>query len=266
MKIFVCTLAILFSNVFAYSDLSQEKHSKKYYQLKRPTVRELNQSELAKLGLDNHPSYYDGLLPSESFVAQDNEGNSYVVPGGVPGAVQGNGSVAGVLDGIIMVIDKLIAIGQKIIPTIKEGKPVVNATSMAAISVVPKIDAKDPQVFDMADWSIPATKYFKISYKNMLGSEVVSFVYGITYQYAGTYAGKGKYLAGVRVFAKNINVSWGFDLDASSQLIQISNVGSKDSPVAGATVEVTYTVKNIFKVETSSEDFFITGDGGLKKL
>jgi hypothetical protein len=172
----------------------------------------------------------------------------------------------GTFDTIIMVIDKLIAIGQKIIPTIKEGKSVVTNNPMASVSVLPRSEGKDPVVHDMGGWSIPVSKHYKISYTNGFGSEVVSFVYSIAFQYNGSADGKGKYLAGIRASARNITISWGFDLDATSQLLQISNVGTQQNVIAGATIEMTYTVKNWTKNITTSESFHVTGDGRLYKL
>lgn len=172
----------------------------------------------------------------------------------------------GALDSIIMVVDKLIAIGQKIMPTIKEGRAVVTNNPMASVSVLPRSDAKDPAVHDMGGWTVPVTKHYKITYGNGLGMEVVSFVYSITYQYNGSMDGKGKYLAGIRASARNIVISWGFDLDASSQLLQISNVGTQQNVIAGATIEMSYTVKNWTRTMTTNESFFVSGDGKLYKL
>lgn len=183
--------------------------------------------------------------------------------GGNSGPVAGP---TGFLDGVIMVVDKLIAIGQKIMPTIEKGRAVVTNNPMSAVSVLPRLDTKDPVVHDMGGWSIPVTKHYKITYSNGFGSDVVSFVYSITFQHGGTYNGKGKYLTGIRASARNITISWGFDLDASSQLLQISNVGSVESVVAGATIEISYTVKNWTRTMTTNESFFIAGDGRLYKL
>jgi hypothetical protein len=172
----------------------------------------------------------------------------------------------GVLDSVIMVVDKLVAIGQKIIPMIKDGKSVITNSPMTAVSVLPRTDLKDFQVHDMGGWSIPVNRHYKITFNNGLGVEVVSFVYSITYQYNGSMDGKGKYLAGIRAAARNIDIMWGFDLDASSQLIQIANVGTQQNVVAGATIEMTYTVKNWTRNLTYSQYFHISGDGKLYKL
>jgi hypothetical protein len=180
----------------------------------------------------------------------------------VPGTPAGSGT----FNSVIMVIDRLIAIGQKIIPTIKEGKSVVTNNPMASVSVLPRSEGKDPVVHDMGGWSIPVTKHYKIVYQNALGFEVVSFVYSISFQHSGNVDGKGKYLAGIRASARNITISFGFDLDASSQLLQISNIGTQKDVIAGATIEMTYTVKNWTKNITTSESFHVTGDGRLYKL
>lgn len=189
-----------------------------------------------------------------------------IVSAGAGGASTPSPTPTGMLDSVIMVVDKLIAIGAKIIPTIEKGKAVVTNNSMAAVSVLPRLETIDPVVHDMGNWSIPVTKHYKIAYKNGYGSEVVSFVYSVTYQYGGTYGGKGQYLTGIRASARQINIGWGFDLDASSQLVQISNVGTTEDVVAGATIEMTYTVKNWTRTITNAVSFFVAGDNRLYKL
>lgn len=176
------------------------------------------------------------------------------------------GGGGGVLEGIIMVVDKLIAIGQKIIPTIEKGKAVVTNNPMSAISVLPRVDAQYGVVHEMGSWSVPVTKHFQVNYSNGLGMDVISFVYSVTYQYGGKFKGEGAYLTGIRASARKINIVWGFDLDASSQLIQISNVGTEQNVVAGATIEMAYTVKNWTRQITNYKSYFITGKGKLIAL
>ncbi|MBC7712039.1 MAG: hypothetical protein H7177_01780 [Rhizobacter sp.] len=252
-----------------------------YFQIKSTKVVELTDEEAME------------FINDDKSAVQDSEDKYNIVPKGIvlpnippiPPAVTignkdasgglvaaGGGGTAtptpiptGFLDGIIMVVDKLIAIGQKILPTIEKGRAVVTNNPMAAVSVLPRLETKDPVVHDMGNWTVPVTKHYKISYSNGLGSEVVSFVYSITYQYNGTYGGKGKYLTGIRASARNIVISWGFDLDASSSLIQISNVGTAENVIAGATIEISYTVKNWTRTITTNEQFFIAGDGRLLK-
>lgn len=203
---------------------------------------------------------------SETDTSEVNKGGVDLVAAGGGGNTPGISAIGGALDNVIMVVDKLAAIGQKIMPLIEKGRPVVTNNPMAAISVIPRLDTKDPVLHEMGGWSIPMSKHYKIAYSNGFGGEVVSFVYSISYQYGGEYLGVGKYLTGIRASARNIVVSFGFDLDASSQLVQLSNIGTTKNVVAGATVEISYTVKNWSRVNTTNEAFFIAGDGRLFKM
>lgn len=169
-------------------------------------------------------------------------------------------------NGIIMIIDKLIAIGEKILPAIKNGRPVVTNNPMAAVSVLPRTNDKEFALHGMGGWTVPASKHYKLVYTNYLGLDVVSFVYSITYQYNGNLNGKGKYLTGIRVSARDITVAFGFDLNASSRLLSISNIGTQQDVIAGATVEISYTVSSILKSITNNDSFFVAGNGRLIKL
>lgn len=241
----------------------KEGLSDPYFQLKSMNIRELTAEESLEFENSNNIISKGFTGPNIPNIPPVPPSNGDVVVGTNDGPAP---ATRGALDSVIMVIDKLIAIGQKIIPTIKEGKAVVTNSPMTAVSVLPRFDSKDPAVHEMGGWTIPVSKHYKISYSNGFGSEVVSFVYSISYQYNGNVDGKGKYLAGIRASATNIDVSWGFDLDASSQLIQISNVGTQKDVIAGATIEMSYTVKNWTRTLTTSESFFVSGDGKLYKM
>jgi hypothetical protein len=243
-----------------------------YFEIQSVSIKEVSAEEAKILELNEND--YSSV---EKRFTQPSPG----VPGFPPGppfngsfepeiiATNGEGPIAsnrGMLDSVIMIVDKLIAIGQKIIPNIKNGAPVVTNNSMASVSVLPRSENKDQVVHDMSDWSIPVSKHYKIVFGNGFGSDVVSFIYSISFQYNGNVHGKGKYLTGIRASARNITIAWGYDIDASSQLIQISNVGTPENVIAGATLEMTYTVKNWSKNITTSKGFFVTGDGKLYKL
>ena len=297
------TLAVLVAAQFLNAEVAHASSSKSftqiihtsnkeilndpYFQVKSMSVRELTSDEAReidenvpkisnrqinrmtnrvnsnlKLTLDPPGSGARPIIPSVGgFVP--GPGDQVPVPpiGGVPGSPGVNG-----LDNVLMIIDKLIAVGQKITAIIKDGKSVVNNNPMAAISVLPRSELKDPVVHEMGGWTIPVSKRYKISFRNGFGSEVIGFVYSVSFQYNGSTNGRGKYLAGVRASARQIDATWGYDIDASSQLIQISNVGTQDNVVAGATIEMTYTVKNWAKSITTSNSFHVTGDGRFYKL
>lgn len=268
------------ATAFNEKSFSNAIEENRYFKLKSRTITELTDEEAMELINDeesneSNESSVEENVPVVKKGLRNKELTLPIVPPRFPTTPTNSGLVSsgstptptttGIFDNVIMVVDKLIAIGQKIIPTIEKGKAVVTNNPMTAVSVLPRLDTRDLVVHDMGGWSLPVSKHYKISYKNGFGKEVISFIYSVSFQYGGSHDGVGKYLTGIRASARNIKISWGFDLDASSQLIQISNIGSKEKVVAAAKIEMSYTVKNWTKTESAFVGFFVTGDGRLYK-
>lgn len=168
---------------------------------------------------------------------------------------------------IIAVVDGVIAIGTKVWKIIDAGKPVSNINMANGVSVIPfkGNDMIDATFYEMENWSIPEAQSYRVKYKNGFGSSVISFTYTVIYQHSGQLDGKGAYLAGVNVIADDVEVSWGFDFSATSQFVQISNHGTKDNKIAGATFKVSYVAKSVLKEIKSSDTFHVMGNGKLIK-
>ena len=170
---------------------------------------------------------------------------------------------------IAMYIDGLIAIGKKIWPIIDAGRPVITTNGLIpAVSVLPLIkgDQAKVQILQMANWSAPKAISYRVSYKNYFGNEVVGFTYTVFFQYAGSYQGVGKYISGLKVQASQIYTSWGFNFDATSELINIANVGSIDEPVASAILQISYKAKGLINEFRNAESFYVDGKGSIKLL
>jgi len=93
---------------------------------------------------------------------------------------------------------------------------------------------------------------------------VISFTFSMNYQYGGSYEGSGRYLTGVFISAKNLHVAWGFEFSASTEIISITNRGSKENPVAGLTLQLNWTAKTILTENQSSKVFHVSGDGSIE--
>jgi hypothetical protein len=162
---------------------------------------------------------------------------------------------------VIMAIDKLLALGKKIWKIVEAGKPVVQTAFAPTVSVLPNVESPNTAFYEMENWSMPKVRSYKVAYKNLLGMEVVSFTYGVYYQYNGTYKGKGRYLTGINVDARDVKVSWGFEFNASSSVVAIMNRGSGENPNAGVTIRINYLAKSVMREIRSSESFHLTGKG-----
>lgn len=167
---------------------------------------------------------------------------------------------------VIAVIDSLIALGKKIWPIIEAGRPVINNKLIPAINILPNLEGQNPALNQMSNWSVPKVRSYRVSFKNGWGSEVVGFTYTLFWQYNGDYKGTGKYVTNLKVQASEIYTSWGFNFDATSELIGISNVGSSEEPVASGIIQVAYTVKGLMNEVRSAQSFYVDGVGNFQVL
>jgi hypothetical protein len=167
---------------------------------------------------------------------------------------------------VIKVIDDLIAIGKKIWPIIEANRPVVTTDLKSVISVLPPL-AQSERAFDHLDgWSIPEVRTFRIATKNYMGREVISFDFSVIYQHSGRFNGVGSYLTSTRVVANEIYAAWGFNFNASTELVNIANVGSKKDPVASAIFVLNYKTEGKFNKLEGTTTFYIDGKGNFKVL
>lgn len=164
---------------------------------------------------------------------------------------------------IIMSIDKLIALGTKIWEIVKKGKPVTNLSFAKPVSVLPNGETPQTAFNQMTGWSAPTARKYKVEYTNLLGMNVISFDYTVYFQHSGQYQDKGDYITGLTVRASNIAVSWGFEFNASSELETISNRGSRDNPMAAATIRINYQASSVLRDIQSSQSFHVSGNGEI---
>ncbi len=175
-------------------------------------------------------------------------------------------SVDAYLKKIIDITDTLIALGNKVWPLIEKGRPVINTNFKDAISVIPNINNGGTAFNELSGWAAPISRKYSVGYKNAYGVEVVNFVFSVNAQYGGQYEGKGQYLTGVTIVPNTIEVAWGFDFNASSSMINITNRGTKADPIAAVTLEVDYRTKTVLKESRVKTQFHISGDGKIIQI
>lgn len=192
-----------------------------------------------------------------------------------PPAAQGGFSVNGAslntanqsLGTIVEITDKLIAIGQKIWKIVDAGRPVSNIDGIApSISVLPRGLADSGSLYDMYGWSEPMVKSYNLDYKNGVGSTVITLRFSVITQYGGTDGNGGVYLSGVSIVPNQVRVAWGWDFNAQTRLINITNRGTALNPVAAATLELGYQVKNFKTDENKRIRFFVEATGKITQI
>jgi len=165
------------------------------------------------------------------------------------------------LGDIIDAAEKLIAFGTKVWEIIKAGEPNAELSLAKPISVLPYKKDDLSAYTEMYSWTAPAVSSYLVEFKNVYGNVLVSFRYNVAFQYNGTMEGKGRYITGLKVNASSVYVMWGVSFDATSELQSISNRGTMENPVAGATMVLSYKVGTAFSKVSETQSFHMTGLG-----
>ncbi len=152
---------------------------------------------------------------------------------------------------------QLINYGKQIWKVVIDNKPVVNVTENTANALPKGVECWT----DLEYWQAPKYKTYQITYENLFGIKVMDFKFQLFYSYGGKSNGKGNYLANVTVAPMNLDVLWGFQLNAIVEVGQILNVGSHDSPTAGMELTMKWEAKSPLKDSRGQVRYFVQGDG-----
>ena len=181
-------------------------------------------------------------------------------PGSRPGVSTGNPVIDILLNPSI--VDSWVTVGLKVWALIASNRPVANVSTQR-IAVVPSAQVDWSQ---MENWKGPAAHTYTIKRKNGYGMTVMENTYTIAYNYGGQVNGQGAFLANATVIPTNINVIFGFTLNADAQAGNPVNVASKESPVAGVEIQVRYKVSSLVNHNEGVDAFFLKGDGTMTHI
>jgi hypothetical protein len=84
--------------------------------------------------------------------------------------------------------------------------------------------------------------------------------------YGGKFAGKGAYITNAQIIPENINVVWGYTFNAKMSLVGLTNLGTDEEPIAGATLVLSYSVSTVLREDKNNMTIFISGDGTIQQM
>lgn len=232
MKSLLTAALIVLSVSAQATDITQ---TSEYYQIKKVQVTEVT-----------------ALLPSDYIPFMSSDDCANVV---TPMAVNPFDSTA-------VWIDQVVNLGVKIYNLVAEGRPVVSVKVETA-NAIPKGLTCWTQ---MTGWSAPQTQVFRVSYENFYGMKVIDFAFRVGFISGGSYQGKGKYVAQAQITPAEINVFWGFNLNAVVEIPQVYNQGTSEDPVAGLQMALKWTVDTVLQHQEQTEMFFVNGNNQLVHL
>ncbi len=159
-------------------------------------------------------------------------------------------------------LDDIINLGQKIWTIIEKNQPVVNLKIQKAEALPAGVSAWT----DLECWQVPESRLFQVTYKNLYGMSVVDLKLRVNYTYGGRVNGVGRYLSQVTVLPAQLDVAWGFKLDANVSVVNVTNAGTRGNPVAGIQMDVNWVIRTPIKYSESTESFYVRGDGLYKQM
>lgn len=157
--------------------------------------------------------------------------------------------------------DQIINILKQLYEFVKENKPVVN-TSIDQASAVPSGTTSWQQ---LAGWREAHSGQYSIIYKNLYGIEVCKIVTRAHFYHSGNYQGVGRYITCATISIDEMNVMWGYTLNASVSIPNsgIVNVGTHDNPVAGMKMFVHWVLTTILQHQEGTMTYSLDGNGNL---
>ncbi|MBU6374562.1 MAG: hypothetical protein KGQ59_01070 [Bdellovibrionales bacterium] len=162
----------------------------------------------------------------------------------------------------LIVLDRLIVVGEKIWKIVEAGRPVASFSTQR-VNVLPYGVSKWQE---LSGWQTPKSRRFERKIKNKYGADVVTFRYRMVYTYGGNVNGQGAYLMGVSVYPEIIDVAWGWTFDASAAIAAVSNAGTREDPIAAAELLISSRVKTTLTHLENSESYYLRGDGSFVDL
>lgn len=236
MKSFVILIVALVPQLLLASSINSRSDGK-FFKIKSFKVEEISESEALQ-----RPGHIDSYSEQEYASDCSNQKDED-------------------LDTKDISFDEVVRIGKELWKIIEDNKAVVEVESKS-VSVLPAGIVCWNQ---LSMWQKPESKYFEVSYENYYGMKVINVVYRITYTYAGSLKGRGKYLANVTVTPANIDVFWGFKFSSTVSIPMAINMGSAQDPLAGVELNIHWIVKTLNQSQQSLS-LFIDGLGNISQL
>jgi len=166
------------------------------------------------------------------------------------------------IDNPITTIGNIVALGMNLWKIVEAGKPSAHVVSNS-VSALPK---ENPHWTLMTNWQGPMVKSYHLEALNKLGFKVVSMDYRVMAYYGGKYKDKGQFITNLTMFTDNVSVFWGYDLQATAQLMDLVNTGDDENPVPGVTLQMKWRTDTALQHREGSHAIFIKGDGTAKDL
>lgn len=179
-----------------------------------------------------------------------------------PGSSANRKEIGDEIDGVGVIIDKIVNIGKKVWAIIEMGRPVYNVKTDVAHALPAGIECWS----DLENWKAPQSKAWKVTYENQMGGKVVEFVYRVSYIAGGQYKGLGHYITQATVSVASLYVAWGYKFNVEGSVPSVFNMGTRANPVAGMQLNMKWSVDTVINHHEKDQQFYVNGLGEFQKM
>jgi len=153
--------------------------------------------------------------------------------------------------------DKVIAIGTQLWQIVKDNAPTtaVNTLSNGAVP-------EGSQWLDFAGFNAKSWGPFGWVYYNGFGAQVMTYLWSFDWSCAGNWKGIGLYIQNAGPFPQKIDVGWGHNVAVDAQILQPTNAGTREDPIATLIVYMTMKMSTALSVQTQACKVVVRGDCG----
>lgn len=145
---------------------------------------------------------------------------------------------------------------------IKDGKP----SSSTALKFRQLLPGEIGHWNELTHWQGPQIVKYRTAYKNHYGISVADFTHIVIFYFGGKSENKGAYMANLSVYATDVSVLWGFDLNSFAEFGEPINFGSLEDPMMGLSMIIKSQVGSLFMNKEESVHLQIKGDGSVLRF
>jgi hypothetical protein len=156
---------------------------------------------------------------------------------------------------------QIIAVGTQLWQIIKDNAPTtsVNTLSNGAIPA-------NTLWTEFAGWGSATYGPWTWGWTNGFGAQVVDFEWSFDWNCKGNWKGVGQYVQNAGAFPRKIDVGWGYNVAVDGQILQPTNLGSLQAPVAGIQIYVTMKISTALSTQTQGCKMQVQGDCNAAKI
>ena len=168
------------------------------------------------------------------------------------------------LNGILVSIDSIVNIAEKLWKIVEANKPVVGIDSKYAVAYPQGITSAS----QLNSWSRPKVSSYAFYAENLYGGVMINCRYKVAFSYNGRYKSTGRYLTAVAVIPEVAEVAWGYKFFMSAAVPDstITNVGTSSAPVAAMQLKLSWKMSSVLKEMDGTSVYYIQGDGNIAEI